>query len=150
MFNGVCHSLRLRRLQKERRRINKLIDNRLRDEKEYKDEDGIISGLTWRDTIEMDKVDEAINLLNSRWIIEQAERYDLPSPYFKQELGGDWQEARFSDPLILSRSARLELRSAIRKEQKERRELWQMKLVWVTALAGVIGTLTGLISALHR
>jgi hypothetical protein len=147
--DGIRHSSRLRRLQREKRRIYGIYDKRRSDQKQHKNDEELIDAINYEEMIEIELTDEEVNLLNSRRLIEQAERYDLPIPEFKRE-GGHWQESRFGDSWMLNRDARVELRSAIRKEQKERRELWQMKLVWVTALAGVIGTLTGLISAIHR
>src|ERR1700730_443503 len=147
--DGVRHSLRLRRLQREKRRIYGFYDKRRSDQKQHKNDEELIDAINYEEMMEIELTDEEINLLNSRRLIEQAERYDLPIPEFKRE-GGHWQESRFGDSWMLNRGARVELRSAIRKEQKERRELWQMKVVCVAAFVGLFGPLAGLISPLHR
>jgi len=98
---------------------------------------------------EYDGIDEEIHLLHSRQLVKLAERYFLPVPEFKAE-GGDWERTPLSERWVLRRETLVDLRAAIRKEQKERRELRQMNLIWITALTGVIGALTGLVVALHR
>ena len=43
-----------------------------------------------------------------------------------------------------------ELLAAIRQVKKERQEAIQAKLIWVAALTGMAGALTGLVSVCYR
>jgi hypothetical protein len=163
MSDGIRYSLKLRDLQKQKRRVFKLYDKRRHDQKAHKNEE-IKEAIEYEEMHEISEIEDEIKELHSRRIIEQAERYDLVVPEFKlgdareeseedwkkSYYNGDWEKSLYRETWMLNGRARAELRSAIHKEQKERREFWQMKLVWATALAGVIGTLTGLVSALHR
>jgi hypothetical protein len=98
---------------------------------------------------EYDEIDEEIHSLHSQQLVRLAERYFLPVPEFKAE-GGEWERTPLNERWVLRREALVELRAAIRREQKDRRELRQMNLIWITALTGVIGALTGLVVALHH
>jgi hypothetical protein len=146
--DGLQYRLALRRLQRARTRSQaryaRLREQHLRNN--ASDED--MQLLTHNELGEMDDIDEGLHLLHTRELIKQAERYFLSVPEFKRS-GGDWEQTRLQELWVLRRAALQDLRSAIRKEQKERRELRQMNLIWVTALTGAIGALTGLVAAFH-
>jgi hypothetical protein len=78
--DGVRHSLRLRRLQREKRRIYGFYDKRRSDHNQYKNDEELIDAMYREEMMEIELADEEINVLNSRRLIEQAERYDLPIP----------------------------------------------------------------------
>lgn len=85
--------------------------------------------------------DELMVLVSSYWI-SVAHRLLIPIPKYETE-GDTWERARSTGRYYLTRPALAELRTAIRKEQKERHEVW---LLWLAALTGLIGALTGLVA----
>jgi len=59
----------------------------------------------------------------------------------------DWREGPYSwEDLFLSRKGIASVRQAIREERKWRMEKRSSWIVFVTAIAGLIGTLTGLLA----
>jgi hypothetical protein len=83
--------------------------------------------------------------LTASYYVDEAERLTLPIP--NEEDPDYWKESKFSHMQQLTVKGVAELRSAIRKEQKERWEHWQMRL---TLLIGFMGTLIGLVSLLVK
>ena len=158
---GIRQSLKIHRLLKETRRLQELYNELREEEKTDRPEEEIREMGRQIDDVmsEIQVNNDEVSQLNSRWLIEEAKRYDIEVPenkfedreedWEKSNDKGDWEWSYVRETWILNSGARAELRLAIRKEQKERRELWQMKLVWAT-LTGIIGALTGLVSALHR
>ena len=159
---GIRQSLKIHRLLKETRRLQELYNDLRGEEKTYRPEEEIREIRNQMDDVmlEIQVNNDEVSQLNSRWLIGEAKKYDIEVPenkfedregdWEKSDDKGDWEWTCVRETWILNSRARAELRLAIRKEQKERRELWQVKLVWVTAITGLIGTLTGLVLALHR
>ena len=85
--------------------------------------------------------DEMIQL-NHAYYVKLAHRLLIPVPKFTIE-GGDWVELE-SRPgrYHLAPQVLHELRATIRREKKERRDGW---LIWITALTGLLGVLSGLL-----
>jgi hypothetical protein len=78
-------------------------------------------------------------------VLEEAEELNLPRPYPGEK--GKFEEDR--PPMVpgdvLTLEVMAELRSAIRKERRERRETFEW---WVKILGGVLTLVTGLVGAL--
>ena len=89
---------------------------------------------------EADFIEDELMLLVSSYWMSVANRLLIPIPEF-QEDGGAWEESRTSGRYYLTKQALSELRTAIRREQKNRQEVW---LPWLAALTGLVGALTGL------
>jgi hypothetical protein len=159
---GIRRSLQINGFLKETRRLREQYNELREEEKTNRTDEEMREIRAQIDDVmlEMNSYNLMISELNSLWLIEEAKRYDVKVPenkfedregdWEKSEDRGDWEFSYSKEIWMLNSQARAELRSAIRKEQKERRELWQMKLVWATAITGLIGTLTGFVSALHR
>jgi hypothetical protein len=95
-------------------------------------------------TVELNRqIDEHIAILESDYWLEQAQRYLLPTPtdqaYIPSKLD---RRFHYFDEVTLT-----SLRSAVRKEQKERSENFR---VWATLAVGIIGALIGLVAMLKK
>lgn len=85
----------------------------------------------------------------SRDLIEQARKFYLPTPSMGEE--DKWvDQEEFGDAYhfrhwrVLTPEAFNELRAAIRKEKRQRREVWES---WIKVLVAVVTILTGLVGA---
>jgi CRISPR/Cas system CSM-associated protein Csm4 (group 5 of RAMP superfamily) len=89
------------------------------------------------------EINEQIAILESDYWLEQAERYLLPTPKDEAYIHSKRYKRRsyFDEETLAS------LRSAVRKEQKERSENFR---TWVTLLIGIIGALIGLVAVLKK
>jgi len=94
----------------------------------------------------LEPVLEQIAYLSSQVLIDEAARYELPIPEFKEE-GGAWVQPSYGLIYYLNDAARAALRSEIRKERKERSEIAR---TWLTVVLSVIGAVTGVAALLIR
>ncbi|MEH2627385.1 hypothetical protein V1292_005440 [Bradyrhizobium sp. AZCC 1719] len=89
------------------------------------------------------EMDERIAILESDYWLDQAQRYLLPTPndqaYIRSKL--DKRFSYFDEETLAA------LRSAVRKEQKERSENFR---TWATLAIGIIGALIGLAAMLKK
>jgi hypothetical protein len=141
--------LKLRRLQREKSR---LYDLYARGHEEYRrldadDED--IKQLNYEERYNVGIVDEQIYQVHSERITARAERLFISIPDHQQSRD-HWEVARLTGRWRLRREALQNLLAAIREVQKERQQARQAKLIWVTAVTGMLGVLTGLVSVLNR
>jgi hypothetical protein len=141
--------LALKRLQQAKSNIYAVYEKHHEEYRALDADAEQIAQLNYQESYELSTVDEKIHQLYSQHIIAQAERHFLPVPEI-QDHGGDWEVARLTGRLRLRREALVFLLSAIRTKQRERREAAQAKLLWVTALTGMVGAVIGLISVLSR
>jgi hypothetical protein len=88
--------------------------------------------------------EDELVVLTTYYLMSIARRMFIPVPEFKTE-GGAWEEASTSGRYHLNAEALSALRLAIRKEQKEKHELW---LIWLAAITGLVGAITGLAAVL--
>ena len=81
-------------------------------------------------------------------LLDQAQHYDLPTPAWDDEEA--WDKSSNMGVKFLKPKAFADLRSAVRKEQNELWQYWELRLKVVSAilvgLTGVMGTLIGLIA----
>ena len=91
-------------------------------------------------------INEQIANLSSQVLIDEAVRYELPIPEFKEE-GGAWVQPEYGLIYYLNDVARAALRSDIRKEKKERSEILR---TWLTVVLSIIGAVTGVAALLIR
>ncbi len=143
MFDGLRHDIQIRRLQKRIRRVQ---DSYAADRHALRikgaDADAIES-VNYDEMHAVDELNDDILETHHRYVRAQAGKWLVPVPEFKTA-GGAWEESQFTGKWRLTEHALAELRSAIRKEQKEYREAWQG---WLTPIIGVTGALTGLVGA---
>jgi hypothetical protein len=89
-------------------------------------------------------IDDNITQLTSEYLVSRAERYQLLVPQIDRK-DGKWESSSVTGRYRLTQAAILELRSAIRAEEKERSELTRS---WLASIAPIIGALTGLVGVL--
>jgi hypothetical protein len=94
----------------------------------------------------MGPVREEIEYQLSAQLTAKANRYQVPIPAFVED-GGPWTDPDYITHFFLNEAARAELRSAIRKEQKERSEILR---TWLTVVLSVIGAVCGVAALLFR
>ncbi|MGC5779496.1 hypothetical protein [Methylobacterium sp. NFXW15] len=142
MLQAIQDKHKLRRLQKERRKIDREWTERVR----ASDREG---GFTPTVRREHALIREQIDYEISRHITEvlrnQAEYYFIPFPEYDDETS--WQDNGDQRMPTLSPKGVLEVRSAIRKERKEAWEFWAGRL---TTATGLIGALIGLVAVFKK
>jgi hypothetical protein len=141
--------LKLRRLQKEKTRLYGLYAARHQECRQLNADDAQIEQLNYLEHNEIGIIDEQIYQLYFERITAQAERSFISIPDL-QESREDWETARLTGRWRLRRRTLQDLVAAIRKAKKDRQEALQAKLIWVTAVTGMLGALTGLMSLLAR
>jgi hypothetical protein len=89
------------------------------------------------DTLDRDQIAK----LQMRHLLDQADKLLIPRPEVK--IGETWIESPVSGYHLNPDTTR-DLRDAIRKERKERSEVFRL---WLGTIGGIIGALTGIIGA---
>jgi hypothetical protein len=142
MFEDAKHWYRLRKLVRERRATQEFYDKEYR-KAETADAEQSVLALMFQ---EVGVLDEEIGFLVSQYVQKEAAHLQIPTPPFSQT-SGKWVEGDYTDKWRLSSEQVHKLRAAVRKEKKERWELWQSRL---TLLIGFGGMLIGLVSVLKK
>jgi hypothetical protein len=100
----------------------------------------------------LNRIDDEIAETISFYLVSKAEKLNLPAPDYFDE--GAWVTSRRTGLRRLNEKALAEFQSAVRMEQKERLQLWELRAKVVggalTGLTGVIGALIGLIAIFKR
>ena len=90
--------------------------------------------------------------LTSR-LMSQARRLRVPTPHFRNRDGSEsdsWYKGSQTGGWALTTLGVNSLRHDIRLEKKSRHESLAVYLPWLTAVTGVLGTITGLVAVLMR
>ena len=146
MLNGLQYRIQLSRLQANKRRIIKTHRKLINQAKEQKKPNPFeLEKLFHDERFEVEEVDDDIWDLQMQYLSKQAEQYLLPKPEFKKV--SEWIESKFTGRWRLSPGALAKLRTAIRQEQKERREFWT---TLITLSIGLGGVLIGVIALLKK
>lgn len=141
-MNSATYWWKLRRLQRKKEKI--LASYKRDKEKAERDKKAReqIENIDHDAMFESDLMDDEINSLASRHLIQSAQRLLLPIPEYSPDSDA-WKQSRLTGRIRLTRSAMATLRSGIRVERKERRE---SAMLWIAALTGALGALTGLLA----
>jgi hypothetical protein len=140
MFEAIKYRWELQNLEKECNRIEKNFEERKKGLSGEQLEllHAEVSNEIW-------PVSEKIDALKTRRFRQIANRLMVPLPESKdKEL---WQNLHCIGGRALTDKGFWELKKLIRQEKRERREGF---VVWLAALTGIIGTLTGLAAVLTR
>ena len=89
----------------------------------------------------------------TKHLIKQAQRLRVPIPRIQNEDGSDsdfWYEGTLSFRRKLTTKGLGLLREDIRKELKARHESKAVWLPWLSALTGLVGSITGLVALLSK
>jgi hypothetical protein len=95
--------------------------------------------------------DEKEDAYLTRQLLAKARHLQLPVPhqYNDDKTESDhWYEGRLSSRWYLTRRGIASLREEIRRELKARQETRAQWFVWLSALTGLVGTITGLVALL--
>lgn len=87
----------------------------------------------------------------TRKLLKSARRLRVPVPhrYNPDKSASDhWYEGHYTGRWYLTTSGVAALREEIRREQKARHESRSQWVVWLSALTGVVGSVTGLVALL--
>jgi hypothetical protein len=147
MFSRLRYEFALRRLQRGKRRTERLYATKEAEIKDKKNNLIELQKLGEEQIHETQVIHDQIARLQTVFLREEAERYLLPIPKFDDGDGGSWEFAATAAHYQLKPDAIAELRSAIRKEKKERREGWQS---WAALAIGFVGAMIGLVAALKK
>ncbi len=90
-------------------------------------------------------IDEEISLITTVYLTRCASRNLLPLPDYGDDSA--WIKCQFQNRYVLTNERITALRSALRNEAKECRDMF---LPWVALGIGLIGSMTGLISVIVR
>lgn len=103
--------------------------------------------------MELEPIESKIQVLIGQNIINEAEKLDVETPSYRSD-SDLWTSSRYSGTVNLSPKGRSHLRKLIDEEKARRFEVkvrWIKLLVpLITALAGLIGVITGLVSVSRR
>lgn len=141
-MNTVMYRWELRKLQRNRTKVLSAYKEDLEQARRDKKSRDEIAEIEHMARFEQELVDDEIESLESRYLIESAERLILPIPTFSKD-SDDWRQSSQLGLNLLTRKGMATLRSTIRAERKERREA---KMIWIAAITGILGALTGLIA----
>ncbi len=100
-----------------------------------------IQELTHTHSTEYELIKDEIMELNTQYIVSQSQKLILPLPDYQDDT--IWDISKITGMRNLTNKGVAHLRSAIRKEQQERRE---GVLLWTAAITGIIGAIIGLIA----
>lgn len=143
MLDDLQHVWRIWRRQAQKQDISKeyrKLQAKARKEKEEEEINRLIHEEMW----ETDLINDEILQLQSRYLLNKAEKYLLPKPEFKSQ-DGAWEQSEITGKWRLNQPALSELKTVVRNEQKQLRDRWQS---WLTSLSVFIGALTGLAGVL--
>lgn len=90
---------------------------------------------------------------HSRQLLGRARELRIPTPpvFVGDVLSPDYQRSGlYGHRYYLSLAGEQKVRSAIREEEKYRSERWARRIPYITALSGLIGTITGLVALLAK
>jgi len=97
-----------------------------------------------QEEFELTEVDDDISALETEYLVENARKLLLPIPEYRLD-GAMWKRSKHGGNFILTENGIAEIRNAIRKERRERRE---GTIVWLASLTGIVGAVTGLVTVL--
>ena len=140
------------RLGWERTRLDKSYAKLIASARKAKDKDKVES-LQRDHRFEIDLHDEEEDEFITRKLLSKARRLRVPIPHRHNEDKTEseyWYEGHYSGRWYLATKGVIAIRDEVRRELKARHEARSHWVFWLTALTGVIGSLTGLVALLTR
>ena len=140
------------RLGWERTRLDKAYAMDIAQARKTKHRDKVES-LERDHRFEIDLHDEDEDQYITRKLLSKARRLKVPIPHRYNEDKSEsehWYEGHYTSRWYLTTRGVAAIRDEIRRELKARHEARSQWVFWLTALTGVIGSLTGLVALLTR
>lgn len=106
---------------------------------------------SWRLEYQLLEEDEAS--FHSQRLLRRARELRIPTPSVFEDsvVSANYQQSGLDgNRYYLSLAGEQKIRSAIREEEKYRSERWARRIPYITALSGLIGTITGLVALLTK
>ena len=129
----------MRRLSWQKKLIKKSYFKEIKKAKEDK-KDSRLEELSRDCQFEIEFIEEEDLLFTNR-LIDKAKRLRIPLPtHTRPEY---WVKGKNTSSLYLSPDGISKLREDIRKEERWRVEVRAQKVVWLSAITGILGALTG-------
>lgn len=144
MLDILKYKYDLWKLQQEKDKTRRIFGKEMAEAEKKKASHDDMAHIVGEEMYFIDTIDEQIAQLQGQLLRRQAERYLIPFPK-RITKNGDWEQSKITGRWLLGQKTVSELRNAIRREQKDRREKWQG---WLALLIGLIGALIGLLSVL--
>jgi hypothetical protein len=129
-------------LQRKRRRLRDSYEADLQVARARRDWDELNS-IGSELSFETGLIEDDIAVLESRYLLAEAERLLVPRPKFID--GETYVRSEHTEKYHLTPETMVKLRRVVREERSARSHL---ALTWVAALTGVVGALTGLAAIL--
>ncbi len=139
MFEAMKYRWKLRKLEKE---CDKVQDYYAKLQKKASSSE--LESLRGEESAEVWPILEEIDSLKTRRFRQLANKLMVPMPDYKDE---DLWDERVCGGKNLTAKGFWELKKLIRQEKRERRDAF---VVWVAALTGIIGVITGLVPVWKR
>jgi hypothetical protein len=120
--------------------------------RKLQDKEKVVS-LERDDRFELDMHDEEEDAHLTNTLLAKARRLHVPVPHLYNEdktLSEHWYEGHYTGRWCLRTCGVGALREEIRREVKARHEARAHWVVWLSALTGVIGAITGLVALLAK
>lgn len=102
---------------------------------------------------EFEELDEEEARFHCKRLLNRARTLRLPIPKVytaEGKLSEDWERSRADGRYRLSIHGESRLRQSIREEEKFRAEAWGRRIPFISALSGLIGTITGSVALLMK
>jgi hypothetical protein len=150
VFEGLLYGMRIKRLQRQKRRVRASYGA---GQKQLKKDSDEYLELVHQEMFETSLLDEDIAFLQHGRLIEQAETYliDVPALYYAGNLPQNWMESNvYPGKWRLNQERTAELRALIREEQTAEWERWSRWVPLLSGLTGLFGTAIGLIVAISK
>lgn len=139
---------RLRRFEAAKRRTAAAFRKDYDDAKRAGKSTDELERIMYDTRYEVGFIDEQIRALRTLHLLRKADRYGVPRPAaFDPATAHLWDKGEYSHCPALTPHAYAELRSAVRKERKERREMW---LPIAALIVTVVGSAIGVVAALKK
>jgi len=142
MIESIRYHWQLQKLEKECSKIEETYEKIKKKKKLSITE---LENLNSEESSEVWPVFEKIDALKTSRFCQIANRLMVPLPEHRDELL--WKDLHYIGGRALTDKGFWELKKLIRQEKRERRDAFGM---WLAALIGIIGAITGLVAVLRR
>jgi hypothetical protein len=143
MFEGAALHWKIWQLDRARKRVAAKYDLLIQKAPSEADE----GAFAFERQMRIAEIDDAVQQLQNNRLIRRARRYRLVLPPLDEKHEG-WEESELTEQWRLTPQAFIDLRAAFRAERKARYDVWQSRIVGISAATGLIGALAGLIAVL--